>query len=87
MRVLDTPLYHGRPRKKSDQPMTINQNEHNHFLHSISAEAFGDVIGEKIAEAADKLATWADNAGWRVSLLSAPMGREWNDVAVAGSRT
>lgn len=47
----------------------------------------GDAAGRV---AADALATRADAAGWKVSLLPAPDGRDWNDVltgkpAIAGA--
>jgi hypothetical protein len=35
-------------------------------------------------DAADKLAARAHAAGWKVSLLPAPPGRDWNDVAMEG---
>jgi hypothetical protein len=41
----------------------------------------GDAPG---LDAAEKLANRAHAAGWKVSLLPAPPGRDWNDVAMEG---
>lgn len=44
----------------------------------------GDVAGR---EAANTLAQRASGLGWKVSLLPAPDGRDWNDVLQAGGLT
>lgn len=48
--------------------------------HLLTVAPDGDVAGR---EAAHKLAARADVLGWSVSLLSAPEGRDWNDILQA----
>ena len=47
----------------------------NDAVYTIATD--GDETGRKAGEA---LAVRATATGWRVSLLPAPLGRDWNDV-------
>lgn len=51
-------------------------------LEQVTVAADGDVPGRV---AAYELASRADTMGWRVSLMPAPEGRDWNDVLKGGT--